>query len=285
MSIPVRWELDGAVCEAYEVKERRDSRVHGHHHFLLTLITRGRGVQTLNGKEIPFAENEVFILSPADFHKNTVRDDKGFDYFGVKFHYSFVHSVLSEFSDVEFPIHLRPSRRCVEKLRAIFPMLIEESSQNNESRGREELLRAALTQMLVLILRELPSTRKKEPNEFYSRSLGFLYSNFRSPVTVAEAAAYSGYSENYFNTMFREHFGKPFLAYVRDLRLEYSKNLLISSEMSETEIALESGFSSLAHFSRSFSKKYGICAKDFRAEKCLKANNHLHIKPKRRENE
>ena len=271
MSIPVRYELDDSVCEAYEVKGRGSSCVHGHHHFLLTLITRGEGVQTLNGKEIPFAENDVFILSPADFHQNTVKGDGGFDYYGVKFHYHLVHSVLAEFSDVEFPIYARPSRRCAEKLRAIFPMLIEESAQNTEERGREELLRSALTQMLVLILRELPSTRKKETNEFYSRSLGFLYSNFRSPITVAEAAAYSGYSENYFNTMFREHFGKPFLAYVRDLRLEYSKNLLISSEMSETEIALESGFSSLAHFSRSFSKKYGICAKSYREENAPKS--------------
>ena len=270
MNIPVRYELDDSACEAYEVTRGKSTRVHGHHHFLLTFITNGEGVQTLNGKDISFAENDIFLLSPADFHKNTVNDEVGFGYYGVKFHYHLAHSVLAEFSDVEFPIYLRPSRHCSEKLRAIFPMLIEESSQNNDARGREELLRSALTQMLVLILRELPSTRKKETNEFYSRSLGFLYSNFRSQITVAEAAAYSGYSENYFNTMFREHFGKPFLSYVRDLRLEYSRNLLISSEMSETEIALESGFSSLAHFSRSFSKKYGICAKSYRDENVQK---------------
>ena len=267
MNIPVRYELDAPACEAYEVKEGKNTRVHGHHHFLLTFITSGMGVQTLNGKDIPFAENDVFILSPADFHKNTVNDDGGFGYYGVKFHYHLVHSVLAEFSDVEFPIYLRPSRRCAEKLRAIFPMLIEESEQNPDARGREELLRSALTQMLVLILRELPSTRKKETNEFSSRALGFLYSNFRSPITVSEAAAYSGYSENYFNTIFHKNFGKPFLAYVRDMRLEYAKNLLISSEMSETEIALESGFSSLSHFSRSFTDKYGVCAKSFRDEK------------------
>lgn len=264
MKIPVRWELDDSLCDAYEVKGRSNSAVHGHHHFLLTFITRGEGVQTLNGRDIPFSENDVFFLSPADFHKNTTVNKDGFDYYGVKFHYHLVHSVLAEFSDVEFPIYIRPSRKCAEKLRALFPILIEESQQNTDKRGREELLRSALTQILVLVLRELPSARKKETNEFSSRALAFLYSNFRLPLTVSEAAAYSGYSENYFNTLFREHFGKPFLAYVRDMRLEYARNLLISSDMSETEIALESGFSSLAHFSRSFSNKYEICAKDYR---------------------
>ena len=267
MNIPVRYELDDSACEAYEVTRGKSTRVHGHHHFLLTFITNGEGVQTLNGKDIAFAENDIFLLSPADFHKNTVNDEVGFGYYGVKFHYHLAHSVLAEFSDVEFPIYLRPSRRTAEKLRAIFPMLVEESAQATDTRGREELLRSALTQMLVLILRELPSARKKETNEFSSRALGFLYSNFRSQITVSEAAAYSGYSENYFNTIFRQHFGKPFLAYVRDMRLEYAKNLLISSEMSETEIALESGFSSLSHFSRSFTDKYGVCAKSFRDEK------------------
>ena len=271
MKFPVRYELDDSVCEAYEVPMGSNSQVHGHHHFLLTFITRGEGVQTLNGKDIPFVENDVFLLSPADFHKNTYSSEEGFGYYGVKFHYNFVHSVLSEFSDVEMPIYARPSRHCAEKLRVLFPILIEESRQNADVRGREQLLRSALTEILVLILRELPSVKKKEANEFSSRALGFLYSNFRSPITVKEAAAFSGYSENYFNTIFRENFGKPFLTYVRDMRLDYARNLLISSEMSETEIALDSGFSSLAHFSRTFSKKYGVSAKAFRdgnARKC-----------------
>ena len=72
MSIPTRWQLEKDICDAYEAKEHTSSALHGHYHFLLIYITRGRGVQTLNGSEIPFGEGDMFLLSPADFHKNTV---------------------------------------------------------------------------------------------------------------------------------------------------------------------------------------------------------------------
>ena len=55
MSIPIRWQLQNEVCEAYEVKNQVSSSLHGHYYFLITLITRGEGVQTLNGEEIPFS--------------------------------------------------------------------------------------------------------------------------------------------------------------------------------------------------------------------------------------
>ena len=52
MKMPVRFRLEDAVCDAYRVTKGTSSSLHGHHHFLLTLITRGEGVQVVNGKEI-----------------------------------------------------------------------------------------------------------------------------------------------------------------------------------------------------------------------------------------
>jgi len=87
MEIPVRWRLEDGCCHAYEATHRESSALHGHHHFLLTLVTAGEGVQTLNGKEIPFGPGDLFLLSPADFHKNTIAPDGFFTYYGLKFTY------------------------------------------------------------------------------------------------------------------------------------------------------------------------------------------------------
>ena len=87
MTMPVRWQMKQAVCDAYEAKNSPSSVLHGHHHFLLTLITRGHGIQILNGREIPFGPNDLFLLSPADFHQNTLPIGESFDHFGVRFPY------------------------------------------------------------------------------------------------------------------------------------------------------------------------------------------------------
>ena len=270
MNIPVRWELDSEVCDAYEVVGRGSSELHGHHHFLLTFITRGRGVQALNGEDVPFSENYVFLLSPADFHKNTVGEGESFDYFGVKFRYSLFDSIVSHLGSVTFPAYARVSNKCAQRLRQLFPILVEECSATVPKKGRDMLVRALLTEIFILVFRELPASEPNGRGEVANRALAFIYSNFNSPITVSAAARHLGYSENYFNTVFREQLGKPFSRYLCDLRLEYAKNLLVTSDMSETEIALELGFSSLSHFSRIFTKKFGICAKDYRAENKLK---------------
>ena len=85
MIMPIRWSMEDKGCDAYHATGVSSSDLHGHHHFLLTLILNGKGVQTLNGQEIPFGPDDLFLLSPADFHKNTVIPGENYDYFGVKF--------------------------------------------------------------------------------------------------------------------------------------------------------------------------------------------------------
>ena len=69
MSIPIRWQMQelieerhpentksdnhAPICDACKIVSRGSSVTHGHQHFMLTMITRGCGVQSLNGKDIP----------------------------------------------------------------------------------------------------------------------------------------------------------------------------------------------------------------------------------------
>ena len=86
----------------------------------------------------------------------------------------------------------------------------------------------------------------------------------RESVTVGDAAAYVGYTPNYFNTCFRQQMGMPFGEYLRQMRLNYGANLLRSSNMPVTEVAYESGFGSLSYFSRSFREKYDLSPQEYR---------------------
>ena len=112
MSIPTKWQLEKDVCDAYEAKNHTSSNLHGHYHFLLIYITEGSGIQTLNGKEFPFAEGDMFLLSPTDFHKNTVEDGKTYDYYGVKFPFELLNKRLSgllEFGELPIAISIPPT--------------------------------------------------------------------------------------------------------------------------------------------------------------------------------
>ena len=264
MKLPVRFALEDSVCDAYFVREAQSSALHGHHHFLLTLITRGEGVQILNGESIPFAPRDMFLLSPADFHRNILPEGKSYDYYGVKFPYELLDARLAPLASLDrFPLHIRLSEAQASRAEATFRLLIDECA--HPARAASTVWRRALVEELfVTALREVPPIEGSGGSVFVNRALGYLHSHLSESIGVADAAAYVGYTPNYFNTLFREAFGKPFGEYLRKMRLAYARNLLSSGSASVTEAATEAGFLSLSHFSRAFKETYGVSPQDFK---------------------
>jgi len=265
MAALIRWTMEEAVCNAYEAVRIQSSSLHGHHHFLLTLITEGHGIQTLNGREIPFVPDDVFFLSPADFHKNTLPPGESFSYYGLKFSYELLDDRLADLCALDrLPMHIHLSEGDARTAREVFRRLIEECDHGQDRLGSEAYQQALVEQLIILVLRQVHPDEKAPPEAFINRALGFLHSHFGQSVTVADAAAYVGYTPNYFNTCFRRQMGTPFGEYLRQMRLRYGENLLRSTQMPVTEVAYESGFGSLSYFSRCFCKQYGISPQEYR---------------------
>ena len=273
MKMPVRWSLENDICDAYEVKGARSSDIHGHHHFLLILITRGRGVQILNGRHIEFSPGDMFLLSPADFHENKLQDGESFDYFGVKFHIDVCDKSFSDLCSArKLPLTVHLSDEKYKVAEDIFSRLVKESESRDGLVGRAVYLKTMIEQLVIIVLRELPKEERTAVSGFANRALGYLYSHFFERITVEDAAEYMGYTTNYFNSRFKSTVGRPFGEYLRDMRLSFAAKLLSSSDMSVTEVAEESGFETLAHFSRSFRERYGISPKDYKYERRAEDN-------------
>ena len=265
MEIPVRWQLENGYCHGYEAHRTGSSALHGHHHFLLTLITAGEGVQTLNGREIPIGPGDLFLLSPADFHKNTVPPGGGFNYYGLKFTYELLDARLSELLAMDkLPLHLHLSEESFDVACFLFRQLVAECAGGAKQLGSRAYVQAMVEQLMILALRQLGTEERACPEALINRALGYLYSHFAEPITVGDAAAYVGYTPNYFNTCFHRQMGMPFGEYLRQMRLNYAENLLRSSQLPVTEVASESGFSSLSYFSRCFRDSYRMSPQQYR---------------------
>lgn len=274
MKPPIRFRLDDSVCDAYFVKNMGSSALHGHQHFLLTLVTRGEGVQILNGTEIPFSPRDLFLLSPADFHQNVLARGETYDYYGVKFPYELLDSRLSSLASLDrFPLHVRLGEGEAAEAEAIFARLVAECAHSDRM-ASAVLRRALVEQLFILALRALPTTASGRGSAFVNRALGYLYSHFGESIGVSDAAAYIGYTPNYFNSLFREAFGVPFGVYLRGMRLSYAHNLLSAGGAGVTEAAAEAGFLSLSHFSRAFKEEYGVSPARFKREASAAKNKN-----------
>lgn len=77
-------------------------------------------------------------------------------------------------------------------------------------------------------------------------------------LSLDDIARFVGVSKRQLNRLFRDKLEKTTMAFYRDLRLEKARSLLVSSSLSMTQIALATGFSSSAHFSKAHAERFGV---------------------------
>lgn len=92
----------------------------------------------------------------------------------------------------------------------------------------------------------------------------FMRRNFARALTLGEIAWHVKVSEEHLARVFRRVTGQTVFDYLRTVRLEHAKTLLINSNGTISEIAVQSGFGSLALFSRNFSHYVGQSASHYR---------------------
>lgn len=85
-------------------------------------------------------------------------------------------------------------------------------------------------------------------------------------VSMAEMARLAGLSPTHFNRRFRRLFGMSPTRFLHALRIERARLMLVQSERSVGEIAVETGYHDQSHFTRHFRRITGIAPGKYRAQ-------------------
>jgi AraC-like DNA-binding protein len=93
-----------------------------------------------------------------------------------------------------------------------------------------------------------------------------MEANFRFNLSLAEYAKLCHRSLSSFKREFQSIFQESPGHWLRRRRLDHSAKLLRNSQMNATEIAFESGFENVSHFSRVFKERFGVAPTVYRQE-------------------
>lgn len=94
--------------------------------------------------------------------------------------------------------------------------------------------------------------------------LDYISAHYREPLSVKELSGLSNYSEFYFMKLFKQYTGKTAAAYLNDYRLEKAKFLLLHTDASVTDIALDVGFNNTSYFIKKFQEANQLSPHKFR---------------------
>ncbi|KZB56358.1 helix-turn-helix domain-containing protein [Thalassospira xiamenensis] len=92
----------------------------------------------------------------------------------------------------------------------------------------------------------------------------YIEQHLTENIRLADLAQRVNLSTDYFRKAFKQSFGKSPWRYIRERRINIAKEMLITSDQSITEIALNLQFSSHAHFTDTFHQITGIAPSKFR---------------------
>lgn len=96
-------------------------------------------------------------------------------------------------------------------------------------------------------------------------ALRYIGDHFTEELSLQQAADHVFWSRSHFSREFQKQAGIPFAAYLRSLRLNLASRLLLDTQRSVTEVAVESGFSNSNTLIANFRQRYGCTPGEFRA--------------------
>ncbi len=91
-----------------------------------------------------------------------------------------------------------------------------------------------------------------------AKAIQHLRGGFRAPLSVPDLARIAGMSPSSFHEHFKAVTGTTPLQYQKDLRLIDARALLVDQRHSVSQAAYEVGYESPTHFSRDYSRKFGV---------------------------
>lgn len=92
----------------------------------------------------------------------------------------------------------------------------------------------------------------------------YILEHYASELNAADIAQKHFLNPSYLSTLFKEHTGMNFSAYLEGVRMEKAKCFLANGDQSITKIAMDVGYSDAGYFTKVFKKYSGMTPRQFR---------------------
>ncbi|MCR5942560.1 helix-turn-helix transcriptional regulator [Ochrobactrum sp. XJ1] len=112
------------------------------------------------------------------------------------------------------------------------------------------------------------NNRNQKFNERQRRILeDYMKTNLSDAVRLEQICKTVNLSQFHFMRKFKNTYGTSPYAFLRRLRMDYAKKLILNTDMKILSVALECGYGHHAHFSTAFREHFGVSPKKLREER------------------
>lgn len=250
-----------------------------HYHDYTELLFGLEGVADVyvGNKNYKLRAGDMVIVHNHELHDVTGTGEPS-NYFVIKFLPSILLTAEQTFSEYSYTLTLMQN---TDKRQVFFnsdelsetpvPSLFHHAfyEWEGEKFGYELSLRADVTSIFLHILRRWHEKNMGDiqvsiwQGELIEKAISYINSNY-SDMTEESAAKALGVSTSYLSRVFKKGMKKSFSSYVTSIKIRESERMLISTEMSITEIGECVGFSTSAYFIAKFREAHSMTPAKYR---------------------
>ena len=261
-----------------------DCPMHWHDHYEIEYIKSGHGRQIFNGVEYEIRPGMLHLLTPTDFHEWIVDEDV--DVVKINFREEDVAPfILNTLIGLCGNTSLYFQGKQREIIEGLFDLSLRHTMLYKDSEYCAMMLKRLLESILLNIIEHLKNTNDSKEISFKKTTDNirfmtmYIHQHFKEPLELSKIAEEVHYSPQYLSKIFHQIMGVTFKEYVTNLRMNYASALIISTDMSISDICIEAGFGTRRNFTKEFKRIYFYSPTEYR-QKNQKQNGVINYSVK-----
>ncbi|WP_428739303.1 helix-turn-helix transcriptional regulator [Sulfurimonas sp.] len=237
---------------------------HSHPAYMFVLPYDSESEVYIGDKKLQTKPDTIMAISPNILH-HEVQNYLPPKYCAICIEKNAFETVLLEYSDVVEVFEAEVYEIKNTKLDMLVKEFILESQNTHKSKHNilEYLSKLITYEIVRVVCKEQNDDFHMPQNQRINEAVKFINAHYEKALSLEEIAKSAGLSKSHFTKLFTQTMKITPTAYLQHIRLQNSKKMLLSAQLSVTQVSRQCGFNSPAYFTKIFKTTYGETPKAF----------------------
>mgnify|MGYP001794635992 CR=1 FL=1 len=237
---------------------------HFHEELEITLMQGSNWNFDYRGEKFTVPPLSFTLTQPGEVHKASFESHFNCRFYGLRIKTDLLQQLIEEIKGnyQGLPFFSTPVASDKELSQLIFRFHILVKNSRESILKQQSLLLKILEKLVLRYTQNSPTLKNiGSENQSIQRVKEYLNDNYAQNISLDELAQIANFSSFYLNRVFRKQVGIPPHKYQTQIRIARAKTLL--NNLSISQVAVKTGFSSQSHFGYHFKKIIGVTPKKY----------------------
>lgn len=241
--------------------------VHWHEHFEIIYIVRSGVKVNIDDKTYIGNEGDIFLVNPGELHYIGTENYEA-EFYTLLFPLEFISFRTDDTLEENLTKPLRvgalkyehqiKNKSLIQEFRMIINSLILLDHKKAQNHFQSRIYLLQIFQLLYTYKQPLYKIAKQNETLLQKDLIEYMRKRYAENISLKTMADEFHMSEKYLSRYFKAHFNIGYSEFLLHLRLNKARELLETTELPITDVALSSGFGNISYFIRSFRKLFGV---------------------------